>query len=515
MNDKYKKFFSIVFNFFLAMYPILVFYFLIIKKIPIRIFSLFTIALALFGFILGISKKTDKKFGSSFWNSLLLFVIGAVSLLINSTMIPKLFPVFINIILLNTFGITLFQPPVMIYRFAVLADKSIPKSLGQKKIAAYCYKVTVIWIVFFIINGSIAALTIFYGSDLIWAIYNNAVAPVLIGILFTGEFIVRKYAQRKIPKAVLLSGFNRKSRNLSDVMCYEGTWSDGIYKTWDDFLKETSVLRREIESSGSTRTVYGDGWFLYCEDSWNFLIAFTALLQCKKEIILSDNAGLDVIEKNKGDANFLTDHIFPDDSISEKTFLIQSILLKNAGKDIYKCPKVINDKTSIVLYTSDSTETPKATKLRLTELEDGIAFILSVWGEELLIRKFCSTVNQHHIYGILFSVLLPFTAGIPFRRQKVQVPEELIKLIDTEYTIITTPAFLKRVLEILSPNDLLLKLKRIFISDGVLDSGLAEKICNVCGFWPIEICINTETFGIAWRQSNKSVEWTAFDDVHL
>ena len=184
------------------MYPILVFYFLIIQKIPIRIFSLFTIALALFGLITGIINKTDKKFGLSFWNSLLLFIIGGISLILNTNMIPKLFPVFTNIMLLYTFGITLFQPPVMIYRFAVLADKSIPNSPGQKQIAAYCYKVTVVWIVFFIINGSIAAWTVFYGSDFVWAIYNNAVAPILIGIIFIVEFIVRKIVQRKIPKAV-------------------------------------------------------------------------------------------------------------------------------------------------------------------------------------------------------------------------------------------------------------------------------------------------------------------------
>jgi uncharacterized membrane protein len=67
----------------------------------------------------------------------------------------------------------------------------------------------VVWIVFFIINGSIAAWTVFYGSDFVWAIYNNAVAPVLIGIIFIVEFIVRKIVQRKIPKAVPLSSFNK------------------------------------------------------------------------------------------------------------------------------------------------------------------------------------------------------------------------------------------------------------------------------------------------------------------
>ena len=183
------------------MYPILVFYFLIIKKVPVRVFSLFTIALGLFGFIAGILKKSGKKYDSGFWNPLLLVIVGGAGFIINTDMIPKLFPVIINIMLLFTFGITLFDPPPMIYRFAILMDKSIPESPGQKKIESYCYKVTVIWVVFFIVNGSIAALTVFCGSDLTWAVYNNAVAPVMTGLLFIGEFIVRKIVQRKLPKA--------------------------------------------------------------------------------------------------------------------------------------------------------------------------------------------------------------------------------------------------------------------------------------------------------------------------
>jgi uncharacterized membrane protein len=89
----------------------------------------------------------------------------------------------------------------MIYRFAVLADKTIPHSPGEKEIAAYCYKVTVVWVVFFALNGSIAALTVISGSDKIWAIYNCGIANVLMGFLFIGEFIVRKFVQKKIPKA--------------------------------------------------------------------------------------------------------------------------------------------------------------------------------------------------------------------------------------------------------------------------------------------------------------------------
>jgi len=512
MSDKNKSLLGILSNAVLAMYPILVLCFLLILKIPVRIFSLFTIALALFDIVFRILQKHTKKHISNYSNSLLLLIMGILGLIINTNIVHKLSPVMMNIMLLYTFGITLFEPPAMIYRFAVLADKSIPKSLGQKEIAAYCYKVTVIWVVFFIINGSIAALTVFFGSDFLWAIYNNGVSPVLIGSLFAGEFIVRKIVHKKIPKAVPLSSFNNKSRNLSHVMCYEGAWNDSIYKTWGDFLKGTSALRKKIE------LVDGNRWFLYCEDCWHFLLAFTALLQCKKEIILSCDISPAYITEITEDTNFLTDHIFPVDGVNEKTILIPSILSENDHMGIYKCPKIKRDKTSIVLLTSGSHDTSKVIKQQLTKLENDNAYILSVWGRELLDRKFYSTVNHHHIYGLLFSILLPFTAGIPFRRQRIQVPDEFKKLNDTGYTIITSAAFLEREVEILRQNDISAKSNWVFVADGELEPELAGKTSEIFGFWPIEINSSIEMTsqewpsGIAWRQSNKGLEWTPFDN---
>ena len=199
---KYKSIFNILFNIVLAMYPILVFYFLIIQNVPIRIFSLCIIAFALFEFIVRILIKSKKKHGFKFGNSILFLLIGVLGFIINSNFILKLYPVFMNIILLYTFGITLFHQPTIIYRFAVLADKSIPNSHKENKISAYCYKVTVVWVVFFIINGSIAAFTVFSGSDLIWAVYNNGISYMLVGILFTVEFIVRQFVHKKISRSI-------------------------------------------------------------------------------------------------------------------------------------------------------------------------------------------------------------------------------------------------------------------------------------------------------------------------
>jgi len=205
MPSKFRSIAKVFFFIAAALYPAFIFYFLVIRKIPLRIFSLFVVVFALIVFIAGTSKKSKTKGISFFWNSALLLVLGGLCFIINSSVILKLYPLLMNILFLTAFGSTLFFPPSMIFRFAAMQDKSIKGSLNEKRIAAYCRKVTVIWCGFFIFNGSIAAWTIFSGSDTLWSVYNGLISYILIGLLFAGEFMVRKMVQKKMPKNVPLS----------------------------------------------------------------------------------------------------------------------------------------------------------------------------------------------------------------------------------------------------------------------------------------------------------------------
>jgi uncharacterized membrane protein/acyl-CoA synthetase (AMP-forming)/AMP-acid ligase II/3-hydroxymyristoyl/3-hydroxydecanoyl-(acyl carrier protein) dehydratase len=500
-----------------ALYPALIFYFLVIRKTPLRLFSLFVVVFALFVFITGTSVKSKTKGISFMWNSALLLALGGLCLIVNSAIILKLYPLLMNILFLAAFGGTLFSPPSMIFRFASMQDKTIKGSLNEKRVAAYCRKVTFVWCGFFIFNGSIAAWTIFSGSDALWSVYNGGISYILIGTLFAGEFMVRKMVQKNMPKSIPLSAFKNNSRPRSTILCYEGAWSDGAYRTWGDFLEGTAELRRRINALDSEK------WLLHCEDCWYFLMAFTALLQCKREIFLSANVSPSYIEEIRNSAQggigvpFLTDQIFHEGESPANTFQISSLLnaLQKTDKPAEEGPAINADETSIVMYTSGSTGKPKAVQQRLTEFEADNRFIISKWGEEFLKRKLCSTVSQHHIYGILFSILLPFTLGVPFRRSRIEFPEEIEKLSDTEYMIITVPAFLKRAVEMESPSSLNLKSPWIFTSGGALMFETAKKTNEVFCFWPVEVYGSTETSGIAWRQSVNGQEWAVFDNAQI
>jgi uncharacterized membrane protein/3-hydroxymyristoyl/3-hydroxydecanoyl-(acyl carrier protein) dehydratase len=178
-----------------AIYPVLVFCSLVIFKIPLRYFSVFIIFVALVVFLGATSKKKD-------WFRLvsagLLGAAGLACFLSASSFFLKLYPVLMNAVFLGAFGFTLFSPPTMIFRFAVLQDKTIRGAPWEKKVEAYCRTVTLVWCGFFILNGGIAVWTVASGSDTIWSLYNGGISYILMGTLFAGEFVIRRITDKKI-----------------------------------------------------------------------------------------------------------------------------------------------------------------------------------------------------------------------------------------------------------------------------------------------------------------------------
>lgn len=123
-----------------------------------------------------------------FWR----YIAGAAMLLalfsmaLNQAMPLKLYPVIVSATLFSVFAISLWHPPTVIER---LARVQIPELPVQA--IAYTRKVTIVWCYFFLINGIIALVTVFYASDKTWALYNGLISYCLMAILFVGEWIIR------------------------------------------------------------------------------------------------------------------------------------------------------------------------------------------------------------------------------------------------------------------------------------------------------------------------------------
>ncbi|MBR4684110.1 MAG: AMP-binding protein [Spirochaetia bacterium] len=428
---------------------------------------------------------------------------GIIAIITRSARILTFYPALVNLFFLVLFGHTLFAGPSMVYRLATLKDKSIAISPYRKKIAAYCRNVTLVWCCFFIVNGSIALMSVFGDSYRFWALYNGCIAYILMGLLFSGEYIVRKVVQKNMKGDFIpLTQVKLNSRDMDSIVCYEGRYTDGVFKRWRDFAEDCTKMRHFLLSQNV------DKWILNCEDCYYFYVTFASLLQCRKEILLTANITPEFIKEIRlPGIGFLTDQKAPD-----STDIAAIIEQPSMGTEEF--PPIVASETKIHMYTSGSTGHPKAVLQRMKEFELDNAFIMSKWGDDFYKRIVCSCVNQHHIYGLLFSVVLPFAAGVPFRRNRITVPAEFKSLTDTSYMIIAVPAFLKRTVED-ETESFGLKSPVIFTSGGVLTPDVAKKTDQIMGFWPIEVYGSTETSGIAYRQSKNGLEWTPFDNAEI
>ncbi len=99
----------------------------------------------------------------------------------------KLYPVIVNAVMLVIFASSLGANQTIIERIARLKDPELPPQA-----IAYTRRLTMIWCIFFIINGSVAFCTAAVASDEIWALYNGFIAYILIGALLIGEWLFRK-----------------------------------------------------------------------------------------------------------------------------------------------------------------------------------------------------------------------------------------------------------------------------------------------------------------------------------
>ena len=524
-----KKFLKALFYVIAAVYPVLVFTLLVVFKVETKILSLCIVALAAAFFLSATgSKKTGSKKSALDWKPLLSSVLflaaGLFCFFTGKEFFLRLYSVVINITLLLVFGSTLFLKPNIIFRFATLADKSIAGSSYENQVKLYCKKLTIVWCCFFILNGTTAALTSFadklFGLSAedarkVWAAYNGGISYVLMGMLFFIEYIIRKLVDRKMIKAYPITKFNADSRKDDYVMCYEDTWTGSTkgeagktFKTWKDFLTDTAKMRAFINSCSA------DEFILHCEDYWYFLCTFVALLQCKKAAYLTQNISENFLaDVRKPEMALLTDQKVDLPSCSFIPEIFNKVP-EPSEQEIRTTPSIDGETTRIFLFTSGSTGKPKAVPQRMKEFEEDNAFIISKWGQEFSGRKLITTVSQHHIYGFLFGISLPFTLGCPFRRNRVEFPEEFEKLTDVSYILIATPAFLKRTVEV--EDKLAMKDAWIFTSGGAVSPELAVQTEKVFGFCPLEVYGSTETSGIAYRQQNKDqLVWTPFDNAKI
>ena len=157
-----------------------------------------------------------------------------------------------------------------------------------------------------------------------------------------------------------------------------------------------------------------------------------------------------------------------------------------------------------VLFTSGSTGQPKAIPKSQRQLEAELAVQWSLWQSRWQGARVLATVSHQHIYGLLFRVLLPLCAGVPFASQNLEFPEQLCHWVADHpgepWLLISSPAFLAR----LDPQLAATGCRLLYSSGGPLPHAAALQSQQLFGSLPVEIYGSSETGGIAWRQSQQT-----------
>ncbi|EQB8040987.1 hypothetical protein KAM338_04550 [Aeromonas caviae] len=97
------------------------------------------------------------------------------------------YPLAVSLALLCLFGWSLTRPMSLVERLARLQDPALPPAA-----IGYTRRVTQVWCGFFVINGALAAFTIWHGDLALWSLYNGLISYALMGGLMGAEYLVRR-----------------------------------------------------------------------------------------------------------------------------------------------------------------------------------------------------------------------------------------------------------------------------------------------------------------------------------
>jgi len=103
------------------------------------------------------------------------------------------YPVLVNVVLLAMFATSLRGPMPLVERIARLREPDLPPQ-G----VIYTRRVTKVWSLFFLFNGSVAAATCLTGNIHWWTLWNGGISYLLTGSLMAGEWLVRQRIRRPV-----------------------------------------------------------------------------------------------------------------------------------------------------------------------------------------------------------------------------------------------------------------------------------------------------------------------------
>lgn len=275
-------------------------------------------------------------------------------------------------------------------------------------------------------------------------------------------------------------------------------WRLGRSVGYEDFLARVRAWRDLL------RRTSGQAFALYLNDSIEFAGALFGAWAAGKMIYLPGDT-LPATCAYLGQ----TVHGYLGDFSSEWNPIMPAAQCAKAHGDAFD--RLNGDFVGLVLFTSGSTGAPQAIPKKLSQISREVATLETQFGEFLGNVDVITTVSHQHIYGLLFNVLWPLTAGRVIHTRSVLLPQALMSAVaERDCLLVSSPAHLKRLPE--HPGWALMsnRLRAVFSSGGPLSFDVACDAKRLLGVVPIEVYGSSETGGIAWRRQHTRMDeaWT-------
>lgn len=189
-----------------------------------------------------------------------------------------------------------------------------------------------------------------------------------------------------------------------------------------------------------------------------------------------------------------------------------------AAIDAVRLQPLDMEQARLVLFTSGSTGKPERIEKKLSQLDAEVQALQTVFGAEVESARVLATVSHHHIYGLLFRILWPLSAGRLLGTFFARYPEELLQQLEAAQSsvLVSSPAMLGRLPAQLDWSQARIRLRGVFSSGGPLSVEASAHGQQLLGHSPTEVFGSSETGGIAWRRRAEQGEaWQALPGVAL
>lgn len=274
---------------------------------------------------------------------------------------------------------------------------------------------------------------------------------------------------------------------------------DGV-KTGRDLVRDVLAVAARLPAPGP-----GSEVLVVCGDRYHVAVAALAAWQRGHAVALPPNAAPETVRalRRRGGVVALLHDTDTPDEFDLRPWLVDPggdragpDLALGAGPELLAA--IAGERVIATVYTSGSTGAHQACPKTATQLLGEAAALARCFGVTGA-RRVVATAPPHHLYGLLFSVLMPLAAGASFVRE-TPLHAETVAATARRYAadlLVSVPIHL-RSLTVLAAGELP-GFAEVFSSGAALPSETAAALGGL-GLVVTEIYGASETGGIAWRR---------------